>query len=208
MLRTALALILLATPALATPEYILPTLFDVTGVEADDVLNIRAEPSANAEIIGTLAPDATDIEVVEEGFQGKSSWFRVNTGERSGWVSQNYMTPHYDVWKQDELPDSLRCFGTEPFWNVKTESGNLTLSTPDAGDDTRPIQSILVSGYYLEPRRAVLAPEMTLTATPEICSDGMSDQVYGMDAMLILHGEEPRLLSGCCTIQPRHDDAD
>ena len=202
MLRIALALVMLAGPALATPEYILPTLFDVTGVKADDVLNIRAEPHADAEIIGTLAPDATNIEVVEENFPGRSSWSRVNTGERSGWVSSNYLTPHFDVWKQDELPAFLRCFGTEPFWNVTAESGNLILNTPDAGDDTRPIQSVLVSGYYLEPRRAVLASDMTLTATPEICSDGMSDRVYGMDAMLILHGEEPRLLSGCCSIQP------
>lgn len=202
MLRIAFALVLLASPALATPEYILPTLFDVTGVEPDDVLNIRAEPSADAEIIGTLSPDATDIEVVEEGFRGRSSWFRVNTGERSGWVSSHYMTPHFDVWEQDGLPESLRCFGTEPFWNLKAESGKLTLSTPDAEDDARPIQSILISGYYLEPRRAVLAPDMTLTTNPRICSDGMSDLVYGMDAMLILQGKEPRLLSGCCSIQP------
>ena len=37
-----------ASPAIATPEYILPTLFDVTGVAANDVLNIRAAPSASA----------------------------------------------------------------------------------------------------------------------------------------------------------------
>ncbi|MFD2813860.1 SH3 domain-containing protein [Paracoccus aerius] len=78
MFRTALALTLaLAGPALATQEYILPTLFDVTGVASDDVLNIRAEPNAKAAIIGTLAPDAFRIEVVEE----RQGWARVNTGE-------------------------------------------------------------------------------------------------------------------------------
>ena len=39
-------------------------MFDVTGVAANDVLNIRAAPDASAEIIGTLSPNARDIEVV------------------------------------------------------------------------------------------------------------------------------------------------
>ena len=55
MFRTAFILTLTLTltlafagPAAATQEYILPTLFDVAGVASDDVLNIRAEPTASS----------------------------------------------------------------------------------------------------------------------------------------------------------------
>ncbi|MDT8854679.1 hypothetical protein RNZ50_06460 [Paracoccaceae bacterium Fryx2] len=53
-----------ASPASATPEYILPTLFDVTGVAARDVPDIRLAPDASAAIIGTIPPQTRDIEVV------------------------------------------------------------------------------------------------------------------------------------------------
>ncbi|MGB3280174.1 MAG: peptide-binding protein, partial [Pseudorhodobacter sp.] len=42
----------------------LPALFDVTGVAADDVLNLRAAPDGVAEILGALGPSAKDVEVV------------------------------------------------------------------------------------------------------------------------------------------------
>jgi hypothetical protein len=36
---------------------------DVTGVAADDVLNLRTEPRANAPLAGALSPTAAGIEV-------------------------------------------------------------------------------------------------------------------------------------------------
>lgn len=117
MRPTALLLLLiLAAPAHATQEYILPTLFDVTGVAADDVLNIRQLPDADAPIIGTLSPDAKGIEVVED----TGGWGRVNSGEGSGWVSMRYMAYRTDVWHEGALPDGFSCFGTEPFWSLKS----------------------------------------------------------------------------------------
>ena len=59
--RLFLMAMLAAGPAAATPEYILPTLFDVQDVAKGDVLNIREAPDARAPIIGELAPDATGI---------------------------------------------------------------------------------------------------------------------------------------------------
>lgn len=52
----------------------LPDLFDVTGVNSNDVLNVRSAPDADAEVIGSLDHDARDIEIVavEDG------WGRVN----------------------------------------------------------------------------------------------------------------------------------
>ncbi|WP_265502292.1 COG3650 family protein [Paracoccus beibuensis] len=198
MLRTALALTLvLAGPAAATQEYTLPTLFDVTDVAADDVLNIRAEPSASAKIIGTLAPDATHVEVVEE----RRGWARVNTAERSGWVSSRFLNYRVDVWEEGALPQGFRCFGTEPFWSLAAKGGSVTLARPGEDDVVQPATA-LSTGIFRLPTRAVVAGDMTLTATPQICTDGMSDRLYGLQALLVLRGQTPELMSGCCSIQP------
>lgn len=200
MFRTTLALTLaLATPAMATQEYILPTLFDVSGVAADDVLNIRAEPNASSAIIGTLAADASRIEVVEE----RRGWARVNAGEGSGWVSARYLSYRTDVWQPGELPAGFRCLGTEPFWDAKVEEGDLILRTPeDQAGDRSPVQAVLDTGVFRDPARVTVARDMTLFSQPQICSDGMSDRLFGLSATLVLHGDQPRMLSGCCTIKP------
>ncbi|TJZ92147.1 peptide-binding protein [Paracoccus gahaiensis] len=200
MLRTALVLTLaLAGPALATQEYILPTLFDVARVAPDDVLNIRAEPSASADIIGTLAPDATRIEVVEE-IRG---WARVNSGEGTGWVSSRYLDYRTDVWEEGALPQGFACYGTEPFWNLRATEDAVALQQLGEPDLTMPLTAVLSTGVFRDPTRAVVAEGMTLTATPQACSDGMSDRQFGLRALVVLQGDRPRMLTGCCSVQPR-----
>lgn len=199
-LSAALALTLaLAAPASATQEYILPTQFDVTGVAADDVLNIRAEPSASAPIIGTLAPDATRIEVTEE----RRGWARVNTGERAGWVSARYLAYRVDVWDEGRLPAAFSCYGTEPFWSLAPRDGALVLSTPETPETRFLVSAVLSTGVFRDPTRVVVAEGASLTAVPQQCSDGMSDRIFGLRALLTLTGEAPQLLSGCCSIQAR-----
>ncbi|MCZ0961297.1 COG3650 family protein [Paracoccus benzoatiresistens] len=198
-LAPTLALMLaLASPAAATQEYILPTLFDVAGVAADDVLNIRADPNPTAPVIGTLAPDATRIEVVEE----RRGWVRVNTGEGSGWVNSRFLTYRTDVWNEGALPQGWQCFGTEPFWAFIPQGDSVVLGGPDTPNDMRKVQSVLSTGVFRDPTRAVVAEGMTLVSTPQLCSDGMSDRLFGLRAELVIQGNQPRMLSGCCSIQP------
>ncbi|TBN40460.1 peptide-binding protein [Paracoccus subflavus] len=202
MVRTALALVLslvLTGPAFATQEYSLPTLFDVLGVASDDVLNIRAEPNASAPIVGTLAPDARGIEVVEE----RRNWGRINTGGGTGWVSMRYLSYRTDVWLPGELPPAFRCLGTEPFWDARREGNDLVLRSPeDQEGDRRPVQAVLDTGVFRSPARVVVAQGMTLFSHPQICSDGMSDRLFGLTATLVLLGDSPRILTGCCLIGP------
>lgn len=198
MLRLAVIFTLLSGPALATQEYILPTLFDVSGVASTDVLNIRQSPDSGSEIVGTLAPDATNVEVVAE----QKGWAQVNAGERSGWVSMRFLSYRTDVWDSGKLPEGFSCYGTEPFWGLKPEGDELVLSTPERERDARKIKAILDTGIFRHPMRAVVADDMTVTASPEWCSDGMSDRAFGLTAHVILHGQSPRMLSGCCSIQP------
>ncbi|MDO5657535.1 MAG: SH3 domain-containing protein [Paracoccus sp. (in: a-proteobacteria)] len=202
MIRAAtLALCLAASPALATQEYILPTLFDVTGVAADDVLNIRAHPNASAEIIGTLTPDATGIEVVEQ----RGNWGRVNTSEQSGWVSLRYLNYRTDVWAPGALPAGFTCQGTEPFWSLRAEGDTLIWDQPE-GEESYSGLKTLDDGIFRSPRRALIAGQdarrITAMVEPALCSDGMSDRSYGLSASVIVEGASARdgaqLYTGCC----------
>ncbi len=193
-----------AAPALATQEYILPTLFDVTGVAQDDRLNIRAAPNAGADILGTLAPDAQGIEVVGNDASGR--WARVNTGEQSGWVAMRYLMYRVDVWQDDALPPTLRCFGTEPFWSLAPESDTLVMQTPQTRT-TLPLRSVVSTGIFRDPRRGIVARDtqtrLGATVVPMACSDGMSDRAFGLDVTVMIEDAQgTTMLTGCCSIAP------
>ncbi len=195
-----------AEPAAATQEYILPTLFDVTGVAADDVLNIRAAPNASAEIIGTFAPNARDIEVV--GHDETGQWARINTRERSGWTALRYLAYQVDVWTPGILPQTLHCLGNEPFWSFRPEGEDMVFSTPDKPEAVMRIEKVMSTGILRDPRRSLSAQgdssRVTAVIVPMACSDGMSDRSYGLDVTLILGGgAAPQMLTGCCSIAPR-----
>ena len=204
MIRVLVLLVALAGPARATQEYLLPTLFDVTGVAADDVLNVRAEPDARAEIVGALAPDAEGVEVVAHDASGR--WGLVNTAERSGWVAMRYLAYRTDVWEPAALPEGLRCVGTEPFWSIWPEGERLVFARPEAEVSGR-IAAVLGTGVFRDPRRALVAEgegwRLTATLAPRRCSDGMSDLAYGLEASVVREaGGEAELLLGCCRIAP------
>lgn len=192
-----------AGPALATPKYVLPTLFDVSGVSAGDRLNIRDRPSASGAVIGTLAPDATGVEVVAE----RNGWAMVNTAERAGWVNARYLAYRTDVWTAGALPATLNCLGTEPFWALRQVGSRMVFETPGT---SRPLdrRAVLDDGRFRSPVRAVVAGDgngrMTAVIQPAQCSDGMSDRVYGLSAVLVFDGagQRSQMLSGCCRITP------
>jgi uncharacterized membrane protein len=205
LVAAAFAVLLAASPAWATQEYILPTLFDVTDVAADDVLNVRAGPGTGHPVIGMLAPDAERIEVVAHDRTGH--WGQVNLGERAGWVSMRYLAYRVDVWEPGELPAALQCFGTEPFWSLRPEDGALVLEAPGEAAVEAPIGAVLDTGVFRDPRRAVVAAtdalRMTATMEATACSDQMSDRAYGLSVMVVREEDgEAGLLTGCCRLQP------
>lgn len=170
---------------------------------SDDRLNIRAAPEADAAQIGSLAPDATDIEITALNEDG--SWGRLNTGEGSGWASLSFLA----MQPGSAMPDAAEvgCFGTEPFWSYRVESDSAATFSA-LGED--PLE--LLAG---ETRRveAGLHPFVSVAAAPDLqailvmtpdaaCSDGMSDRLYGLGATLILTGKASRALTGCCTLTP------
>lgn len=189
--------VLLALCPLALRAEVYPALHDVTGVAADDVLNIRAEASPDAPIIGTLAPDATGVEVVavEDG------WAVVNTGEGSGYAALRFLArADAPDWPALEVP--LTCVGTEPFWSLEIdpEQAETRFQTPeDEAPRSAPIGTSW-PGLPWSQAAAVALPDGIAVLTPSMCSDGMSDQSYGIAADLFLTGGDRPRLSGCCRL--------
>ncbi|MCC1481586.1 COG3650 family protein [Roseibaca sp. Y0-43] len=179
----------------------LPQLYDVRDVAMDDVLNIRAEPSADAPILGSLPPDARGIEVVATNEAG--TWGQVNTGEGSGWVALRYMSAQGVAIDNYNLPVGLGCFGTEPFWSLDAEGGALTYSSPDTDPQDLPLWLAQDTGLPGDLTRMLrfAAPSGPGVAHiyPAACNDGMSDRAYGLRVALMLGLDGP-LLTGCCSL--------
>ena len=187
-------LVLLAGPALATQDA-WPALFDVTGVAADDVLNIRAEPNAGAAILDTFAPDRTNIEVIRPN--ETEDWGMVNTGEGTGWVSLAFLDRQPGQWTYS-FPAISACYGNEPFWSIRV-TPEVTLSTPEeelSGTETArlsPLNNLtrfgLVADFAGQPFQGVIQRQE--------CSDGMSDRSFGIEINAFY---DDQMWSGCCTL--------
>jgi uncharacterized membrane protein len=171
----------------------------VTGVAADDVLNIRAAPDAGSAIIGALEPDATGVEVV--GVSG--TWALVNTAESSGYAALRFLQRELGpAWNALQTP--LNCLGTEPFWSLEIDpvAGLTRFRTPEDPEDGIALIGEIWPGMPWAPAAAVALPDGLAVLYPLACSDGMSDRSYAISVDLFLQGSERTRLSGCCRMTP------
>lgn len=197
-MRALALLLLLALPA-AAQEVRLPALFDVTGVAADDVLNIRDRPRATSGIIAELRPDATGIEVIELSESG--DWGRVNHYDQTGWTAMRFLRrqPGQAV---GDSPAIKVCYGAEPFWSLDLRETSAGLRTPLA-DLSMDLPDIAPVGGRFEPWSVIGETEhgpVYGILSRRICSDGMSDALLGFELNLIEVGYGS--YTGCCTLTP------
>ena len=200
MIRSLAIAILVCLPGLALAQSY-PALHDVTGVAADDVLNVREAPSAQSAIIANLAPDTPGVEVVRADASGR--WGLVNTGERSGWASLRYLTPQPPG--DYALTRILICAGTEPFWDITIRQGSSALlhrlSSPDITFSAGLLQGASGRSDRFSLQGEADGATLTTLVRRTACSDGMSDREFGLDADLLIRGQGDLLhLSGCCTL--------
>ncbi|OBY26421.1 SH3 domain-containing protein [Leisingera sp. JC1] len=209
----AAAVLWLAVLALPAAAQQFPALHSVTGVASDDVLNIRSAPSASSEIIGTLAPDQTGVEVVQTDSSGK--WGLVNSGEQSGWAALRYLDRVFSSNWHEQPEQALDCFGTEPFWSLTLDEAAI-FSTPDspgtpvtllarepaAGRSGK--SGFLTASQSSSETSAPEAISLSGTLTAEHCSDGMSDRTYGIsiDLLRLRSTGQLDVLTGCCSLLP------
>ncbi|MBE2276614.1 MAG: SH3 domain-containing protein [Rhodobacteraceae bacterium] len=202
MIRACLlSLVLLAAPAGAE---VFPGLARVTGVAADDVLNVRAEPSASAAILATIAPGTEGIEVLEVSGNGK--WALVPLPEGSGWVARRFL----QTMPQDpaSLLRPMRCTGTEPFWTMEIAGFGGTWSTPEEQGVVLalPVTEAAPEGWFALAEDPVRGHGLSLIVTRGSCSDGMSDRRFGLTALIFdkdYRNGRNRIWQGCCTLDRR-----
>ncbi len=171
-------------PALAEDTY------EVTGVSADDVLNIRKNPSASAPKVGEYRPGESGIRI----YRRKGNWVltgRYDPQTPDGWVHTRYLRLTAAAARL-RLP--ISCSGTEPFWTIVINtSDSATYSEPDGTP-----QDFTVRGFSRAGRNASMLLDAGGGAAIKAgsCSDGMSDNIYPYAVQLRL--PDGRQLSGCC----------
>jgi uncharacterized membrane protein len=202
MIRWVAVLIMLSAGALRAEVagQMYPALHAVVGVAESDVLNIRATPDDGAEVVGTLAPNQMGVEVIRV----TDGWAEVNTGEVTGYAALRFLA-------RQEGPDwyalaqPLSCFGTEPFWSLALDpdARNVTFSTPEITTARQDPISQTWPGAPWAQNAAINLPEGLAVLSPADCSDGMSEQSYGISIDLFLTAGDRQRLSGCCTLALR-----
>lgn len=200
-MRALIALLLSVGCAFAQD---LPATYDVTGVASDDVLNVRSAPGASYDQIGALPFDAEGVEVIRI----RDGWMLVNAEERAGWVSGRFMTSTGAApWA--DLSTPLNCFGTEPFWSADiTPRAPSAMQTPDwAMIPMTPIWEGMVrddmetGAPYVSMMHDTPDGAAITTLRGALCSDGMSDRLFGIKITMIFpRAESTQALYGCCSI--------
>lgn len=73
------------------PVHGTPALLDVIGVAAGDVLNVRAGPGVDADVVATLAPLATDVAATGAArLLPGSIWLEVEVDGTTGWANSSF----------------------------------------------------------------------------------------------------------------------
>jgi len=89
----------------------------------------------------------------------------------------------------------LKAIGTEPVWAAETEGRCVTYKTPEDPVGTRVWTTVMKGPEKMVWKGTLRGEQFELTVTPRTdCSDGMSDRVYLMEAVLRVDGETRR---GC-----------
>lgn len=203
-MRTAGLLLLswLALPSLAR-EPAIPDpgqRYRVVGVEAGDVLNVRAHPGTGSPIVGELAPDAEGIVVAGTRMRLDGGvWWQVAAPEGIGWVNARHLAPDgTPLAERESFP--LRCVGTEPFWNARIEGGEARFETPEESQGWRagPMNPAigLVGRFAVRLEDGEETGNLSAWRNPAFCSDGMSDVQFPYESILV--APDGRVFGGCC----------
>lgn len=199
MLRLAALLIALAFAQTAAAQDF-PALFRVVNVSAGDVLNIRAEPNARAAIVGRFERTQVGIEVV--GLSEDRRWGLVRIDEGIGWTSMRYLqAERSDSWRDGQ--QTLTCLGTEPFWTFRffLPNNRAEYVAPDTSFEVR-TDAPHLPGTQFPPTLTLPfqgAREGFAVIRNGVCSDGMSDRLYGLEGQIYWRGQTQGL-SGCCML--------
>lgn len=165
----------------------------VTGVSADDVLNIRSSPSGSAAIVGWIPPGGFGVVATgAERTTGSTRWTEIVHLDTQGWVASRYVAPL-----------DLQCGGTEPFWGFTIGADRAVFSGPEGPDQRLSIGPWGQAVARPWPQTVQLSrggDQGVAVISERACSDGMSDFDYAYDVTLIL--PDGTVYAGCCDTGP------
>ena len=210
--RVLITLTFLAAPVLAQADLVPLYLHQVVGVAENDSLNIRSQPNAGAEIVGTLAPDSF-IDVLEASPDGR--WALVSSDSSSGWVSARFLriterqnpTPFGPA---PPLPSVLICQSSSPVWDatLSTSEGFITYEIENSpwyagaeGTQRRisPVTYATTAQGRNYDKFLFTAGQYTGVLTRARCDDEETARHYAWALDLILfRSAGSSMLSGCC----------
>lgn len=183
-------LTMLAVLLLGTLQAGAAATYEVTGVSADDVLNIRQAPRASAPKVGQYGPRAKGIRI----YRREGNWAltgRSDPNQPDGWVNTRYLKVSAATARL-ELP--ISCLGTEPFWNLAIQSNRRAIYTdPETAKRRYKVGEFRRSGRDATMRLGV---DGRVSIAADKCSDGMSDNQYPYSVRVLLPGGGE--LRGCC----------
>jgi uncharacterized membrane protein len=181
-----------------------PALYEVSGLKPTERLEVREAPDMSARPVGSLPPDARDIEVIDLDETGAWGW--VNASERSGWVAMEFMERQLAA-GNTLLPRPLTCFGTEPFWNIDIGGGPIAELNLLDQPTHRFLGLWTITSANSSDHFALMAEgrgtAMNAFVQRAICTSSGSERIFGLSINLLLKsGDETLFYSGCCTISP------
>ncbi len=181
------------------------TLFDVTDVASDDVLNIRATPSSESDILGGLAYDAKRIEIL--ALSDDEKWGQVSQMGVVGWVYLRFLEPTRMTAAQTfGEPQSIFCSGDEPYWSLDLFGNQAAFARSD-----EPVQAALATRWTDQPsgqdthNRVFIAQGQAASLSGiirhEACTTPDSEPQGDMTVSLIFSSSEHAFLTGCCRLR-------
>ena len=97
---------------------------------------------------------------------------------------------------------NLVAVGTEPFWSVEVDPGELTYATPERLLGASAPAERKADGTGITWHAMLEGQPLVLRVEAGQCSDGMSDAVYPYRATLTVAGQQRR---GCARNGPGHE---
>ena len=95
----------------------------------------------------------------------------------------------------ESLKHAVKAVGTEPFWAAEVDGRCVSYKTPANQQGTRVWTKVKGTPAQFEWNGALHGKQFQLTIRPMAdCSDGMSDRIYPLEAVLLVDGERRK---GC-----------
>ncbi len=154
-------------------------------------------PNDTAPSLTVLNPNSP-VAVVEQLHQ---DWVKVLVDGQEGYLHSQGATPGGGATTTEGMQVGLSCAGTEPFWTYQINTDGTTVFE-DVGSQGAPIASTMNQINGTSYPYTFQAGPITGQLNNQVCSDGMSDNLYPWELLLnvTLNGSQ-QTVQGCCTLQ-------